>query len=73
MRLRQRAGRRLVRIQPEARSCHIVLGVGEAQRPETDVMALARAVVDGLLETYVLPPSKEIEGAEGSGGIRRVE
>jgi hypothetical protein len=47
--------------------------MGKAQRPETDVMAFARAVVDRLLETDVLPSSKEIEGAERSGGIRRVE
>src|SRR5262245_29592376 len=36
-------------------------------------MALARAVVDGLLETDVLLSPKEIEGAERSRGIRRVE
>jgi len=47
--------------------------VGQAQSPETDVVALARAIVDGLLETYVLPPTKEIERAERSGGIGRIQ
>jgi hypothetical protein len=46
--------------------------MGETKGPETDVMALAGAIVDGLLESYVLPSSKEIEGAERCGGIGRV-
>jgi hypothetical protein len=45
----------------------------EAEGPKTDVMALTRAVIDGLLETYVLPSPKEIESAERCGGIGGVQ
>jgi len=46
--------------------------MGETKGPETDVMALAGAIVDGFLESYVLPSPKKIESAERCGGIGRV-
>ncbi|SIT53332.1 hypothetical protein BQ8794_110138 [Mesorhizobium prunaredense] len=45
----------------------------EAESPKTDVMALARAVIDGLLEPNVLRSPKEIQSAERRGGIGRVQ
>ena len=47
--------------------------MGEAQCPEANMVALARTVVDGLLETYVLSSSEEIERAERGRRIRSVE
>src|SRR5918993_111180 len=64
-----------VGVQPEA--CRSpspgVLGPHEAQGPEPDVMALARAVVDRPLKPDVLAASEQIEGAERGSWIGRVE
>ena len=54
---------RTVGIQPETRFPHIGFGISEAQGPEANVMALARAVVDRLLKTDVLTATEKIEGA----------
>ena len=48
-------------------------GTGQSERPEADVMALARTVVDGLLEAHILGPPEQVEGAEWSGRIGCVE
>src|SRR4029078_11536062 len=64
-----------VGVQPEA--CGSpgpgLLGPREAQGPEPDVVALARAVVDRLLEPNVLGAAEQIECAERGGRIGRVE
>src|SRR5262245_10459458 len=64
---------RTVPIEPEARFSQIGLGIGEAQRPESNVMAPARAVIDRLLKTKVLTTPKKIEGTERGCRIGRVQ
>ena len=64
---------RTVGVEPETRISEIGLGIGETQSPESNVMALSRAVIDRFLKSDV-PGSrlKKIEGAERSCRIRRV-
>src|ERR1700729_380664 len=47
--------------------------MGEAQSPESNVMAFTRAVIDRLLKADVLTAPKKIEGAEWCLRIGRVE
>src|ERR1700688_3612572 len=61
--------RRQVGIQPEASCSHGGLGTRQARCPESNVMALARAVIDCFLETDVLAASEQIKGAEWRGRI----
>ena len=46
--------------------------MGKGQRPKSDVMALAWAVIDRLLEADVLAQSEQIERAEGRGRMGRI-
>src|SRR5262245_26285683 len=48
---------RPVGVEPEARRPNRGLGAREFQGPKAHVMALARAVLDRLLETNILPSS----------------
>ena len=60
---------RAVGVAPEAGGPDGGFGALEAQRPKANVVALAWAIVDGLLEPDVLPASEEIEGAERRGRL----
>ena len=63
------AVRRSVCVEPEARRLYVRPVEVRAQRPEADVVPLARAVVDRLLETDVLAASEEEERAERGRGV----
>src|ERR1700730_9665818 len=64
---------RAIGVQPETGFSQIGLGIGQAQSPESNVMTLARAVIDRFLKTDVLAAPKKIEGAEWCCWIGRVE
>src|SRR5271154_5228886 len=63
--------RRPVGVEPEARGAQRLVRARDAQCPEPDVMALARTVIDRLLEADVLAAPEQIEGTERSGRARR--
>ena len=59
---------RPVGVEPEAGCVYRFPCALEGQCPKSNVMALARAVIDRLLEADVLATSKKIERAEGAVG-----
>ena len=63
----------VVGVQPEARRPNRGLGARESQGSKAHVMALARAVVDRLLETDILASSEQVECAERGRRVGRVE
>jgi hypothetical protein len=64
---------RTVGVQPELRRRQFVFALLQIGRPEAHMMALARAVVDRLLEADVLAAPEEVERAERRGGVGLVE
>src|SRR5262245_64045597 len=58
---------RAVGVEPETGRSHRVLGACEAHRPKPDMMALARAVIDCLLEADVLAAPEKIKSTERGG------
>ena len=64
---------RTVGVEPEVRIVQGLVVPLQAQRPEADVMALARAHVDRLLEADVLAAPEQKERAERRGGVGPVE
>jgi len=67
------ANRWTIGVQPEFRIVQRFVAPLQAQRPEADVMALARAHVDRLLEADVLSAPEQKERAERRGGVGPVE
>ena len=67
------ANRWTIGVQPEFRIVQRFVAPLQAQRPEADVMAFARAHVDRLLEADVLSAPKQKERAERRGGVGPVE
>jgi hypothetical protein len=65
--------RRTVGVEPKIAGSPRVIGVRKSQCPKSYVMPFPRTVIDGLLKADVLAAPKEIEGAEGSGRVRRIE
>src|SRR5258708_33116251 len=63
--------RRTIGVEPKTGCSQCGLGARRAQSPEPNVMAFARAIVDGLLKPNVLSAAEKIEGAERGGWIRR--
>src|SRR5271169_6801514 len=64
---------RAVGVQPETGFSQIGLDMFQAQSPESNVMTLARAVINRFLKTDVLAAPKKIEGAERCRWIGGVE
>src|SRR5215831_1347401 len=62
-----------VGVEPESGRSPCGLGERKVQSPESNMMALARAVIDCLLKTEVLAAAEKIEGAERSGSVRQVQ
>jgi AraC-like DNA-binding protein len=65
--------RRTVGVEPKIAGSPRVIGVRKSQCPKSYVMPFPRTVIDGLLKADVLAAPKKIEGAEGSGRVRRIE
>lgn len=64
---------RTVGVEPEVRIVQRLFVPLQAQRPEADVMAFARAHVDRLLEADILSAPEQKERAERRGGVGPVE
>src|SRR5438128_2177869 len=62
-----------VGVEPESGRTHRVLGARKGHRPKPDMMALARAVADCLLEADVLATPEKIKGTERRRRIWRFE
>jgi hypothetical protein len=62
-----------VGVQPEAGHSYCCFDTRGALGPKSNMMALARAVINCLLETDVLATSEQIKGAKRGGRIGRVE
>ena len=63
---------RATRIKPERRRVDGLLDTFEGQSPEANVVPLARAIANRLLEADVLAAAKEVERAEGSHRVRLI-